>query len=187
MAVCLSCMNWCHGPVCRFCIARLEQAGSVILPGGVEVFSAFAHNGVARQLIHRLKYDGIAAAGVVLADALAPCVPDWARALVPVPRSVVRRIRYGADPALTLARLLAQRTGLPVAGALRPPIWWPAHAGSGRDGRSTPRFTTSGPVPIGAVLVDDVLTTGATIDGAARVSGILAAVTATRAGREAAG
>jgi predicted amidophosphoribosyltransferase len=141
---------------------------------------------VARQLIHRLKYDGIAAAGVVFVDALAARIPDGTRALVPIPRSVVRRIRYGMDPALTLARLLARRTGLPVARVLLPSLWWPAHAGSRRNARNTPRFAALGHIPDGAVLVDDVLTTGATINGAAAASGIRSAVCATRAGSDAA-
>ena len=182
MAVCLSCMVWDSSPVCAGCRSRMEAVAPARLSGGLHVIAAFAHTGAARVLVHRLKYAGIAAAGEVFSSALADRLPIATRALVPVPRSAFRRIRYGTDPAVTLARQIASRTGLAVVPALRPALWWPAHAGSGRSGRRSPSFALIRPVPEGSVLVDDVLTTGATLSGAALVSGIRTAVTATRAG-----
>lgn len=149
--------------------------------------SAYAHVGVARTLVHRLKYSGIAASAEVFATALARQIPPGTGALVPVPRSTLRRIRYGIDPAMALARTLGQHTGLPIAPVLRPALWWPAHAGAQRSSRRTPRFVVSGPIPRGSVLVDDVLTTGSTLFGASRATGICTALTATRAGRDVAG
>lgn len=149
--------------------------------------SAYAHIDVARKLVHRLKYSGIAESADVFATALARQIPPGTGALVPVPRSTLRRIRYGIDPAMALARALRIHTGLPVAPVLRPALWWPAHAGSQRNTRRTPKFVVSGPIPRGSVLVDDVLTTGATLIGASRVTGIHTALTATRAGRDVAG
>lgn len=187
MSLCLSCMAWCREPICESCASGLVEACSSRLPGGIDVTAAFTHNGVARRLIHRLKYAGIAAAGDVFAAALAERLPEGSRALVPVPRSTLRRIRYGTDPAMTLAKLVSRRTGLTVAPVLQPALWWPSHAGSRRVTRRIPRFSIAGPVPRGSILVDDVLTTGATLTGAASVSGIRVAVTATRAGRDASG
>ena len=184
MAICVSCLTWCAGSVCKPCSTQLGQVPPITLPGGIEVVTAYDHRGVARRLIHRLKYDGLTGAGDVFAEALATRIPADVSALVPVPRSVVRRVCYGIDPALTLARLLARRTGLPVVAALRAPLWWPRHAGSDRGSRKAPRFALAGKIPAGSALVDDVLTTGATIAAAAKVAGITTAVTATRAGND---
>lgn len=187
MLLCLSCMTWCEGSLCGWCRSCLEEVSPCRLPSGIEVTPAFAHVGVARTLVHRLKYDGLSTAGEVFAAALAARIPPGARALVPVPRSTLRRMRYGIDPAMTLAELLRRRTGLEIAPVLRPPLWWPAHAGSRRKTRQTPGFEVVGSIPAGGLLVDDVLTTGATLTGAANVSGIGLAVTATRAGRDLSG
>lgn len=103
-------------------------------------------------------------------------------ALVPVPRALVRRFRYGSDPAARLATLIGKEADLPVVDGLRAQLWWPAHAGSDRTSRTAPKFGLARPVPRGAALVDDVLTTGATLAAAAAVHGIRMGLTATRAG-----
>jgi predicted amidophosphoribosyltransferase len=93
-------------------------------------------------------------------------------ALVPVPGREERRRRRGLDPAQCLARALARRTGAPVADCLVR-----ADAGGGRQlgrARSARRggrhaVRVAGPLPRGRlVLVDDVHTTGATLDACAR-------------------
>lgn len=138
-----------------------------------------AHEGPARTLVRRLKYEAVLAVAELVADDLAVRVPSSARCLVPVSRNVVRRVRYGVDPASHLADALSRRTGLPVVHALRPAIWWKANAGSPKGSRVPPHFAlrTRAASP---VLVDDVLTTGVTLDAAAGVlGGALAAVTVT--------
>jgi predicted amidophosphoribosyltransferase len=134
-------------------------------------------------MVHLLKYEGIEAPAAVLAREMSLLLPTGVTALVPVPRAAARKVRYGSDPALSLARLLGSSTGLPVVRSLAAPLWWPAHAGTTRAKRTHPRFRNLGTAPIGSVLVDDVLTTGATVSAAAAVSGIRHAITATRAGR----
>ncbi len=147
------------------------------------VIAPFAHEASARRLIHRLKYDGLTSAGEVLAAAMAPLLPSGASALVPVPRATIRKVRYGMDPAVTLARMVSVHAEIPVVAALRPQLWWPAHAGSNKASRRPPRFRSVASVPDDSVLVDDVFTTGATLDAAAEVVGLNRALTATRAGR----
>jgi predicted amidophosphoribosyltransferase len=149
----------------------------------MSIVSAFSHEGPARRLVHRLKYEGMVAAGEVLAAAMASVLPAGARALVPVPRALLRRVRYGVDPAVVLARLISSRTGLPVVAGLRPVLWWPHHAGAVRAARVMPRFRAGAPVPAGAILVDDVVTTGATLRAAQRACGATISLTATAAGR----
>jgi predicted amidophosphoribosyltransferase len=96
---------------------------------------------------------------------------------------MARRWRYGVDPAFEIARSLSAVAGLPVVAALRAPAWVHRRAGPRRARRGQPRFRRVLPVPPGAVLIDDVVTTGATLLAAAEVTGIKTAVTVTAAMR----
>ncbi len=151
--------------------------------GGVRVTAALRHTGAARLLVHRLKYRALPGVADLLAEVITPGVPEGAVALVPVPRAVVRRWRHGVDPALAIARALSQRTGIPVVEALRPGLWWPHHAGRGGRPRSPVRLAALGRARQGWVLVDDVTTSGATLEAAAAtLSGVRLAVVATAPG-----
>ena len=140
-------------------------------PGGLLVSAAFAHHGAGRVLVHRLKYQAMPAAGAVLAAGMATAVPEAATALVPVPRARVRTWRHGIDPASWLAQSLSRRTGLPVVAALDAGWWWPRHAGRGDAARSAATLRGDGWGEPGWVLVDDVATSGATLDTAAAALG----------------
>ncbi|MDH3606680.1 MAG: hypothetical protein OER12_06765, partial [Acidimicrobiia bacterium] len=120
----------------------------------------------------------------VLALAMAAFVPASAEALVPVPRALNRRVRFGVDPALELARAVGRLTGLPVHQALRPPAWRSHHAGKRRDRRAPVTFVRVGQPKPGMIIVDDVITTGATLAAAGAALGgeQQAAIVATNAG-----
>ncbi len=145
------------------------------------VASSYQHTGPARLMVHRLKYEAIEPVAVLLARSMRPLLPTAAAGLVPVPRRVVRTWRYGIDQGMALAVALSHETGLPVVPALRAPLLAPRHAGRSRGRRPPPRFGANAPVDRGAVLVDDVLTTGSTLAAAQRATGgaIRWAVTAT--------
>ena len=73
-------------------------------------------------------------------------------------------------------------SGLPVVVALVPSWWYRPRAGPGSAARGIPAFRARAVLPAGAVLVDDVVTTGATLGAAAAaLGGARLAVTATAA------
>jgi predicted amidophosphoribosyltransferase len=176
----------CGGPskaaaVCAHCCAALRPAPSQWV-AGVLVHSAFIHDGPARMLVHRLKYRASAVPGIGVV--LRSLLPDDTTALVPVPRVLARRWRYGVDPALEIASAIGMVTGLPVVPALQAPPWVHRRAGGAGSVRGHPRFRRVAPVPPRAVLVDDVVTTGTTLGAAAAATGITVAVTVTAAARD---
>jgi predicted amidophosphoribosyltransferase len=132
------------------------------------VEAGFRHVGAAVRLVHNLKYRRSMPAGRLLAAAMVSGLPSDATALVPIPRSFVRRVTYGIDQALVLATDLHRLTGLPVIRALGAPLWWRRRAGADREHRHGIEFRQVEPVPRNAILVDDVLTTGATVGSAVR-------------------
>lgn len=153
------------------------------MAGDVYVRSAYLHQGAARQLVHAMKYGGSRRAVNVLADAVAELVDPTTSAMVPVPRVFSRRLKYGVDPALALARSVRSRTGVPVLRALTAPTISRVNAGAPRSRRSPPRFLLTKAVDDQVVLVDDVVTTGTTIHAASLATGgvVQRAVSATAA------
>jgi predicted amidophosphoribosyltransferase len=165
---CLACTMPCREDLCASCRIGLRAAPEVTVGGGLVGVAGYQHEGTARRLVHALKYRAVVAAAGPLADAMAERLPSAATALVPIPRARLRAFRYGVDPAALLAAAVAQRTGLTVVDGVRPRWWWRRHAGRARWERSLISFAaTEEPVPRGAALVDDVLTTGATARAAA--------------------
>jgi ComF family protein len=131
------------------------------------------------RLLTRFKYAGDLAAGRLLAELLGDALDDDPRlgdrdgVLVPVPMAPDRLVERGYNQALELARPLAQRLGLPLATAgLARVRATPRQAGlSARARRRNLRGAfVAAPEMVGrrVVLVDDVMTTGATLRECAR-------------------
>lgn len=153
------------------------------LGSGVRVSSAAAHRGAARRLVLRLKYQGCRDSAEVLAALMAPLLPPDARALAPIPRIYWRRVKFGSDPGVLLAQALSRRCGVEVRQVLTPRVLGSANAGRRRSDRRV-RFSRRRRPPAGLVLVDDVITTGATLQTAVEALGgacVREALTATAA------
>ncbi len=166
--LCLSCHRPFPGGLCAVCSRSLRPSPDRILPGGLRVVSAFEHEGVARRLVHLIKYRGVPLAADLMARELSTGLPELP--LVPVPRVLTRRMRYGIDPAVELAKGIARHTGLPVLSALRAPLHSSRRAGH-NDNSDVARYTSRVPARRQVILVDDVVTTGATLLAAASAIG----------------
>lgn len=171
------------GPFCPACRRSLVPAPDAVVRE-LLVRSAFLHEGAAKLLVQRLKYDGMTRVVPFLARAMAMRLPSDVDVLVPVPRSLGRRVRFGVDQSAILAEAVGALGGIPVARALRVPPFHRPNAGLRRGDRSSPTVFPARVALRGrALLVDDVVTTGATL-GAARIAlggCVIGALTATRA------
>lgn len=136
-------------------------------------WAPLAHDGPARALVAALKFRGALPAADLMAAQIAAGVPAALTAgatLVPVPAHPARLRARGFDQAALIAAALARRTGLPLAACLRRGGPATSQLGASRGARlARGRLTVAAvaPPPRVALLVDDVHTTGATLDACA--------------------
>ena len=180
-------------PACHRCSEPVEEPGPCLRcrrapPPFVTARAAFVHTGPLARAIHRFKYEGHSGLALPLARALSSACGAWlasleaagrAPVLVPVPLHRGRLLRRGYDQAALLARALSGATGLP----LRPGLLRRVRATRRQVGLTEAErianlhgaFAVVERAPPGPlVLVDDVLTTGATAraaSGALREAG----------------
>ena len=135
--------------------------------------SAFLFGGPARRAIHRLKFSGWRSVADALAAAVEATGPPPADVVTWVPLAQSRLASRGFDQSRAIASALARRVDLPAVPLIRRSAdTAPQARRSGADRRLAlaGAFRHSGrPVPPWVLLVDDVLTTGATADACARV------------------
>ena len=189
--VCLACGRPSQGDfLCPRCAEELEK----LRLEGQREHASYRYDGVAKKLIHRLKFDNVTAAATVLARAMGidavkmHLSPETVVTWVTMPEKR-KRIR-GIDHGQVLARAVGLRLGLPVKRLL---IRSEAHPMRTQRGSSKAKrlrnlvgmFTAEKELPRYILLVDDVTTTGATVEtccGALRRSGVhVTHLTATRA------
>ncbi len=143
--------------------------------------SHFRSAGVVREFIHRFKYDGHFFLRHQLADWLAAALDDARiRAtpgdfLVPVPLHSARFREREFNQAEVLARLLVTRSGMPILHCLRRIRYTSTQTRLDRHERMENLRgafrvrQTSRVIGRHLILVDDVFTTGSTVDECARV------------------
>jgi predicted amidophosphoribosyltransferase len=171
---CALCGRGCSARVqlCERCDLRLSRLRprTAAIPGLDYAWSAGPYEGSARALVVALKFGRRAALARRAAGAIAARAPSeiLSGVIVPVPGAPWRRRWRGFDPAEEIAAALALETGLPVSMCLS------RSQGRRQVGRpraerlrDPPRVRSTGEPPRSALLVDDVLTTGATLGACA--------------------
>jgi ComF family protein len=158
-------------PLCAPCRRELRWLTGVASVGGIELFAPLAYEGPARAMVRALKFRGATLAADAMAAQIAAGAPAGVLdggALVPVPLHPRRLRRRGFNQAERLASALARRSGLPVSDCLERA--GPARTQVGRDRaerlagvHGTVALRRGAEPPVRAILVDDVVTTGATV------------------------
>jgi len=187
-ASCAGCSRY-GAPFCVACRGRLVAASrprdrfitadpGVVVGDAFEIgLAAFAHEGVLRRALARLKYGGAARLAQPLGRAAEPSLRTLLEisgpaVLVPVPVHRARERQRGYNQAALLATALGRAVGLPVAAVLdRQRETTRQH----RLNRAARLRNLSGAflVPAGrqapptVIVVDDILTTSATLEACA--------------------
>jgi ComF family protein len=178
---CWSCGGPVHAasalcPECAVALTWLPRTARTTGSSIDRLVTPLGLTGPARDLVHALKFRAVPGVATLMAAHVVHALPagalDPSATIVAVPAHAGRRRRRGYDHADALARAIAARTGQDVATVL-------ARVG-GRDarqrglGRSARlggaglSIVARGPAPARCLLVDDVRTTGATLEACAR-------------------
>lgn len=167
---------------CLMCAMPLATAdtelcgGCLTQPGSLEgCHAGWRYGPTLDALVRRYKFEQDLAAGAVLAGLMRQRPPPWLAedcVLMPVPLHRQRLAQRGYDQAGELARLLARDTGLTVATGLQRQRATAAQSGLARAQRTrnlrNAFSVLAGSFAGSVVLVDDVMTTGATLEAAAQ-------------------
>ncbi|HEX4731227.1 MAG TPA: phosphoribosyltransferase family protein [Solirubrobacterales bacterium] len=174
--LCAACGRGCRAEavLCTRCSRALAAAAPLLAggPQGIDrAWSSAPHDGVARALVGALKFRRLLPVAELMADRIHWLAPGHllGGAVVSVPAAPARMRRRGFDPAGELGAALAARLGTEPVACL-------ARRGSGHQvGRRRaerighpPRIEAVAEAPRSVLLIDDVLTTGATLTSCAQ-------------------
>ncbi len=167
--LCNEALEWKRKLVCQPCMSRLSTSYPVHprAPLSKPIISRFSYEGRAREVLRRTKAQPSPSLLMQVLATWAP--PLWLEGcLVPVPSSAARGRERGFDPVHDLSKALARLWDMDVEPCLRRVPSAKAQKDLGADGRSQAlcnafRLLPSDSLPKRIVLVDDVITTGATL------------------------
>ena len=152
--------------------AREAQEHDACPEGIAYIHAAYVYEGPARKLIHRLKYESVRAAAVPLAGQMLLLPSGEEEIIVPVPTDPKRRRRRGFNQSELLACEIGRRLGMQVMPALRRVQQRRPQTGLSAVERKKNLVGCMAADECvrgrKVLLVDDVLTTGATVYEAAR-------------------
>ncbi|MBL0061927.1 MAG: ComF family protein [bacterium] len=162
-------------------LPRAEKTPTEKLPRYVDrVHAGFAYRegGITREIVHALKFDGHTSLVPKMADFLIRTIPAgylnsddvW----TPVPLHWLRFGDRSFNQSLLLCRELTNRTGGEIVPLLKRTRNTPAQSGQGfrtraQNVKDAFRYSHKGEAPKSVLLIDDVVTTGATVSECARI------------------
>ncbi|MBR6530295.1 MAG: ComF family protein [Clostridia bacterium] len=176
---CLFCSRAAEGCVCEGCARELDAAASLIssaVPFADVAFTVFEYGQKkVRRAVFQLKRRADARLADTLARFLARETKDYtlgALCVTYVPRRLSQKWRQGTDQAREIARAFAKHAGLPCVRLLvRRGVSRRQHdlEKEARAANVHGKFRAKGPLCGTVVLIDDIITTGATASEASRV------------------
>lgn len=175
---CLCCDAYSQGALlCPDCQTNLDALRLDAKHAGSEqIRSVFRYDGAAKQLILALKLSNVADAALPLAEAMADVIPEMHlppdTVLTWVTMPEIRLRKRGIDHGRRICEAVAARTGMPVKQLLSRTGRFHTQRGLTREARLrnlTGTVACYQVVTTPVLLIDDVLTTGATISVCAEV------------------
>lgn len=161
--------------LCKLCQQNLEPAPKRQISEITGVYAVASYKNMAKDLIWRLKYQNNRQAAKLIAELISQALPlchdfDF---IIPAPTSAKRARRRGYDQAKLIARHVSKQTSIPYKDALVRLGSSSNQVGATRRARQNQIKGVFGVKPsinlenINILLIDDVSTTGSTLQEAA--------------------